>query len=78
MKIRQKVNKVFDWRAFLNGPPTKSNLKMRKVLEDCTYQLCSNYVENTAHALIHFTSLQEGWLKQNPSMCKLRILTWIC
>lgn len=49
LKIPHKV-KLFAWRTCIEGLPTKSNMKRRKVVKEETCHICSLGIESTIHA----------------------------
>ncbi|KAK9992957.1 hypothetical protein SO802_022660 [Lithocarpus litseifolius] len=61
LKVPSKI-RSFAWRACKNILPTKSNLHLRKVLDDQTYEAYSNEEETTGHVLWSCEKAQEVWL----------------
>ena len=61
LKVPSKI-RSFAWRACKNILPTKSNLHLRKVLDDPTCEACGNEEETTGHVLWSCEKAQEVWL----------------
>ena len=66
----QKKIRIFGWRAANNLLPTAENLWKRKVVQELTYQLCRNSLENIFHALVTCKAAKNVW-KTTPFVAEI-------
>ena len=70
MDYQKKKFRIFGWRAVNNLLPTAENLWKRKVVQELTYQLCRNSLENIFHALVTCKAAKKVW-KTTPFVAKI-------
>ena len=60
LKIPAKV-RIFAWRAYVNGLPTRLNMVTKGIDVDATCPLCGKDGENTKHALLYCKKICDVW-----------------
>ncbi|KAF5481561.1 hypothetical protein F2P56_002202 [Juglans regia] len=60
MKVPNRV-KIFAWRAFKNGLPTRRNLKARHIVQEALCEWCTEGEKDVAHALYYCLSVRQSW-----------------
>ena len=62
LPVLSKVKNLV-WKATKNSLPTKDNLVRRKIIQNGSYDVCREHMEDVKHALYSCPKLAELWKK---------------